>query len=514
MKNNKRQELINSILSTDATCLCEFKYSVEYLESLSTNKLLAISKNPTIKIYEHDKQCYKQYKHSLTIKHCVKCNKEISKQKQSNICSECERKEQLTFICKNCGQTFIVESLRKNTDYCNTCISNDILFKNSITEYMNIESDIRNKVFNHFQSLSELFFIKFFNKENKSTYSIGSAEFKQFKAKQAHKLFDFTNNFINHLIKFYTKNNWDNSIVSKLIFCLNRCLNNTDGYIINANDSNMNFELSLPKWKSLLQNDFNSVITALQEFKFSGCEGSGEFFWTLINTNIQCNYLGKSDALYLDNTVGEIKSAQNKTKAGRLLFKRDSWFGSNDINTFKYAVEKCINSYILHTQNLTNEFINFAKTIDSLSLDMFTWNNLTGYFHTLLNLLCNNKDKNEFIKLIFNLTINFNFEFKPRFSDIDLTNKKNFKVFHFVNYCLYYMLEDAKSENLDKLIFISETNVLILKKDFLLTCKLEEIMQVLTNWEIAFPDSGLTKDKNESHDRNKNRAPGIYFKKN
>ena len=126
---------------------------------------------------------------------------------------------------------------------------------------------------------------------------------------------------------------------------------------------------------------------------------------------------------------------------------------------------------------------------------MFTWNNLTGYFHTLLNLLCNNKDKNEFIKLIFNLTINF-------------------KVFHFVNYCLYYMLEDAKSENLDKLIFISETNVLILKKDFLLTCKLEEIMQVLTNWEIAFPDSGLTKDKNESHDRNKNRAPGIYFKKN
>ena len=40
-----------------------------------------------------------------------------------------------------------------------------------------------------------------------------------------------------------------------------------------------------------------------------------------------------------------------------------------------------------------------------------------------------------------------------------------------------------------------------------------ELIQILKNWNIILPSSELTKNNENSNDRNKNRAPGIYFLK-
>jgi hypothetical protein len=114
---------------------------------------------------------------------------------------------------------------------------------------------------------------------------------------------------------------------------------------------------------------------------------------------------------------------------------------------------------------------------------------------------------------MFNITINhYEGKYNCRFTELDLSDKNNFKIFHFVNYCLYYMYVDAKSENLDKLLFISNKEALILSKNFLENCTIDEIKPIIKNWEIFYPESGFD-SKKTSHDRNKNRAPGIYYKK-
>jgi hypothetical protein len=104
-------------------------------------------------------------------------------------------------------------------------------------------------------------------------------------------------------------------------------------------------------------------------------------------------------------------------------------------------------------------------------------------------------------------------QFNARFTELDLTEKNNFKLFHFVNYCLYYILEDAKSEQLDKLIFIADSNILILNKNNLLLGSIEFLTEIIKNWDVSYPEPGFTKKDDTSHDRNKDRAAGIYFNK-
>ena len=59
-----RIELINNILSFNVSCsICGFKYTYEYLNELSTLKLLSILTNPASKILMHDSNCIKKYKH-------------------------------------------------------------------------------------------------------------------------------------------------------------------------------------------------------------------------------------------------------------------------------------------------------------------------------------------------------------------------------------------------------------------------------------------------------------------
>jgi hypothetical protein len=139
----------------------------------------------------------------------------------------------------------------------------------------------------------------------------------------------------------------------------------------------------------------------------------------------------------------------------------------------------------------------------------------TGYSKLIDYVKSINKNiANKLIHYLFYMTIDKEPEqFDTRFAELDLTDKNNFKVFHFVNYCLYYILEDAKSETLDKLIFIADTNVLILNKNDLLNMSFESLNDIIKSWEVAYPEPGFTKKDNISHDRNKDRAPGI-FKKN
>lgn len=518
MKKNvqRRLSLIENILKCNVKCICGFTYTEEYLNALTTQKLISISKNPELKIYEHDKDCLKKYKHSLTVKHCIKCGKEISKRKKSGICDECEKKERLTRVCKNCGRTVILSSAREHFEYCESCILLDVGFKNNIKNLMNIEMNIRNIIFNHsYDMLSDLFFNKFFNKvsidKQKFTFDkeFDSFKFRKLKESKTVELYSFINSFINHLIKNYSLNHWTFDTITNLMTCLMNVNNNTPGYVITENKLFYSYKTELYGWNNLLEETFDSVINALLEFKFKGCDGAGEFFWTLINKNVQCNYLGKTDALYIDNTTAEIKSGQTKTKAGRLLFKRDSWFGSNNANNFINNLYDKITAWI--DSSISAKFIEYIEQIKTISLDKFTWNDLNGFYYTCLNLLETVEAKNSFIRHIFSLTINEH-EFETRFNNLDLTDDKNFKCFHFINYCLYYILVDAKLENLDKLIFISDENSLVLNKEFLLTCELDEFTNLVMDWEISYPESGFTKETNESHDRNKNRAPGIYFK--
>jgi len=516
MKKQKynRELIISQILSFNAVCTqCGFVYTYNYLSALTTLKLLSICKNPNLKIFEHEHTCYKKYKHSLTVKACVKCGKEMNKRDSSNICKECRRIEQLTRTCKLCGKTVILSSGRQKFEFCDECWNSGKAFEHKLNNIQSIEQSISDIVYSYKNDLSNLFFDKFFNKIDKTTFdkSIQIKEWRKLQYQKHQDIYIILNKFIQHLTNSYYEFHWSLNTIKSLMICLQNVLNKYDGFVLTESIGQISLETELFGWKNLLKSDLQSVFKSLHNFLCKTCKGKGEFFWIIINKNSQCNYLGSGDVLYKNNTLGELKCSCSKTEAGRLLFKRDSWFGFNNFEQFKLILQnQLLNWFYKHYQSI--EILNYIQKITQFSPDMFTWDNSNSVYNTCLNLIDNNTLKNDFIKFIFTLTIN-NKEFKSiRFNNLDLTNKENFKIFHFMNFCLYYILEDAKHENLDQLIFSSNMYLLILSKTFLLTASKEEFLQKISNWEIAYPDSGFTKEKNESHDRNKNRAPGIYFK--
>lgn len=513
-----RQELISKIISLDIKCsICGFTFSSNYLNTLHTSTIKAIYKRPEIKIHEHNKNCIKRFNYQSKIKFCTKCNAEMSNRKSSNICDKCLHIEKLTKTCKHCNTTVILTSAKEHFEYCDKCITNDIIFKTKFEEFAFAERGIRTHIYDEIETLSTVFFKKFFNKKNKQTTKENTTDFYKLKAEKYNDICNIINQFINHLTNAYIKYNWNDSTISKIITCIINT-NNSEmpGWQIDSNTYNIesiNFEKVLYAWKEFLADDFNNVISVLQEFKFKSCEGTGEFFWIIINKNIQCNFLGIADALYNDNSIGEIKSAKSKTTAGRLLFTRDAWFGVNDFNKFKIYLKNDLHDW--QSKNGINVLNSLINKIDTITPEYFSWNNPTGFYQQCINELktVNKQLVNCFIKHIFNLTINHNQEFKPRFLDLDLSEKENFKLFHFVNYCLYYILIDAKSENLNKLIFISENNALVLNINILLNYDKKQVLTLINDWEVSYPKAGFTKTDKTSHDRNKDRAPGIYFKK-
>ena len=240
-------------------------------------------------------------------------------------------------------------------------------------------------------------------------------------------------------------------------------------------------------WKELLQNQFDLVIDCLNTIKIKETSGFGEFLYSIISKDVKCNTNDIDDILYLNNTVGEIKCAVNKQKAGRLLFKRDNYFGFNNASIYITEQKKLLTNFvklyiddIILSQTLL-DIINNANHFE------YSW---YGVYKQIYNILIQNelnKLCTFFIKYIFINSVN---GWNPiKFINLDLSNEDTFKIFHIVNYCLYYIQVDAASENIDKLIFIANNELLILSKELLLNGTLDELKIILNHWHIAYPTS-------------------------
>ena len=222
--------------------------------------------------------------------------------------------------------------------------------------------------------------------------------------------------------------------ISNIIICLINCEKEVSGYCIANNNSNIDYINELHGWVYILNDNFKQVIKMMNNFKVTDKDGKGEFFWSIINTQIVFNSKKHADVLYFDNTLGEIKFADSASTCGRLLFKRDNWFGYNDSKTYYDVVMNNLNSFCL-INNLKLNLTEFFPDVHAMSYN-------AGYLKLISYVKTINKDiANKLIHYIFYMTIDkTSDQFFTYFKELDLTEENNFKLFHFVNYCLYYIL--------------------------------------------------------------------------
>lgn len=496
----KRNTLINQILLSNNICtICGYTYTKDDLEKYSTIKLKFIIKNISKNIHTHSDKCFKTFKHKLTVKHCIKCNAEIKKSNKSNLCKSCKELEKHTIECPVCQEHVVVKT-KLGFKCCDKCWEESNLFNSNMANFYEVGQNIKYTLFSnkkYMNSFENLIFEKFFNNK---LYSVNDIKWYKLKYKNCSNIYNITNKFLSTLTNAYLKHKWNIKTILNIFKCLHNCYIQLEGFSTNFQEGVFNIEKELYGWKELLSDQLHNVIKMMNEFIINSRSGYGEFFWSIINNNVQCNYLKQSDILYKNNAKGEIKCAESKIKGGRLLFKRDAWFGFNNVNEYKKNIEfKLRQFYLAH--NMSSECLN--TYFNSANINDYSWNNI---FKQIFNSLPVHL-KNEFVNYMFTVITN---GCRPyRFNEIDLTNENNFKLFHFVNYCLYYILEDAKNENLDKLIFISNDDILVVNTKMLLNNSTESFNNILSGWNIDFPNPGFTKT-NISHDRNKNRAPGIY----
>lgn len=500
----EKQNLIQQILAKNFKCsVCDFQYTEDILKYYSIKSLNSILNKGECRIHEHNLYCLSQYKHNLIYKKCERCGKDIRRSNINTLCKECLAQVKHTHTCLICGNTFTVKSNKQNTIYCDSCFTSDKVFEKYNNEYLNKEFEVRNIILRNSKHLYNLFFNKFFNKDG---FDKTSSEYAKTKLKLFNDLALLLQNFIIHITNAAVKFKWNNDTISNLIICLINCEKEVEHFCINKTVTNFNYKDELTGWTYILNDiEFHQIIETLNNFSISSKEGKGEFFWSIINKQIICNNKKYADALYKDNTLGEIKFAETVSTCGRLLFKRDNWFGYNNYDTYYNVVMNNLNTFCI-LNNLKINLSEFFPTAHYMSYN-------TGYSKLIDYVKSINKNiANKLIHYLFYMTIDKEpQQFDIRFADLDLTDKNNFKLFHFVNYCLYYILEDAKSESLDKLIFVSNKENLILSKNDLLNLSKEELFIKIKNWEVSYPTPGFTKKDNTSHDRNKDRAPGIYI---
>ena len=505
IKEQAKQELIFSILNKHFICsICGFTYALEELNTMTMTQLKSIFLNGESKIFEHDRDCFNKYKHDLKYKKCECCGADILRTNSSNICKECAWLESHTRTCSICGEMFVVESNKCADTYCNNCFLSDKVYEIQNTHANQIEYVTREICITNEKYLTDLFFNKFFNEGHVK----GTIEYAKLKVDKFLKIKDTIKRFICHISNAVIEYNWKFDDVRNIIVCLINCQKEIDGYCISTNNqNNIDYATALPGWKYVLNNTFEQVIKIMNNFKINETDGKGEVFLSIINTQIIFNSKKHADVLYKDNTLAEVKLANNASTCGRLLFKRDNWFGYNSYDTYYNVVMNNLNTFFI----LNNLKINLAEFFPNVHY----MSHNSGYSKLIDYVKSINKNiANKLIQYLFYMTIDKEPEqFDVRFADLDLTDKNNFKIFHFVNYCLYYILEDAKSEQLDKLIFIADTNVLTLNKNDLLLMSIDSLNEIIKSWDVAYPEPGFTKKDNTSHDRNKDRAPGIYYNK-
>ena len=505
IKEQAKQELINSILNKHFICsICNYTYSVEELSKMSMLQLKSILSNGERKIFAHHPNCLTKHKHDLKYKKCEYCGADILRTNSSNICKECARLKSHTRTCSICGETFVVKSNKCTETYCTDCWLSGKVYEVQNTHANQIEFVTREICNTNEKYLSDLFVDKFFNEGHVK----GTIEYEKSKHKNFLKIKDTINRFICHISNAVIEYNWKFDDIRNIMACLINCQKTVEGFCITTNNqNNIDYTTMLYGWEYILNDTFEQVIKMMNNFKVGDKDGKGEFFLSIINTQIVYNSKKHADVLFSDNTLGEIKFADTASTAGRLLFKRDNWFGYNNYDTYYNVVMNNLNTFCI-VNNLKINLSEFFPNVHYMSYN-------TGYSKLIDYVKSINKNiANKLIHYLFYMTIDKEpQQFNIRFADIDLTEENNFKLFHFVNYCLYYILEDAKSEHLDKLIFIADTNVLTLNKNDLSNMSINALTKIIKSWEVAYPEPGFTKKDNTSNDRNKDRAPGIYFNK-
>jgi hypothetical protein len=306
---------------------------------------------------------------------------------------------------------------------------------------------------------------------------------------------------------------WNHDDLNKFSNCLYNAFEQIDGYFINDFYSlNSEFSTILPKWKNELNEKFNSFIDCLKTFTPSICPGPGEFMLAILHKQVVYNSIGKADILYSNGNLCEIKQGLTANKAGRLLFARENYIGYSKFNEYINALVEYLNNWFkTHSINYININEYLPKDINMISPANLTLNNDNNIFNWIINKIDAKCLKQEFMQEIFY------FYTKNKMSNIkffaeDLTDKENYKVFSIINYCLYYINVDAEDENLNELLFIGNSKILKLTKEFLTNCTFSTAKSVLKDWNISYPESEFTEKNKISHDRNKNRAPGVYQK--
>lgn len=102
LKEQQRKQHITEILSYNKTCYCGYKYTEQDFVNIKILPKIEKIKNSKYLFLNHHKSCEKKYKHSLVIKPCIKCGKEISIYNSHDICDDCRHIEERTVTCNYC----------------------------------------------------------------------------------------------------------------------------------------------------------------------------------------------------------------------------------------------------------------------------------------------------------------------------------------------------------------------------------------------------------------------------
>ena len=518
LKKLQKEQRINNILTQKPKCDCGYYYTKNDLLLIKNLNYIEHNIKLNIPIFlGNHKLCKINYKHKLTLKKCIKCNTYFSKKDKHDLCKSCRKIEQLTRICPYCGTLVILSNGNQSFKMCDNCWNLDKGFITNESNFIKIKNYISNKIYNNI-FITDLLFNKFYNKKNNISisYLTDSIKWHKFKLEKQFDILKAKEKLISYISLYAINNHFNISLIDKIIFCLVQTQKQIPGYISNTKLDNIlsiNFETELYGWKNILSSSFDSVIKMFNNFILNNTDGKGEFLFSIIRPDVICNYTNSADILFSSNLKGEIKCGNSKAESGRLLIERGNYRGLSKFNNKQDYLSDTKNKIFLFLNKhllLTSEL---KSLIEKLTINDFYWD---AFYMQLFNYLKNiNKNiANEFVKYIFKLSINNNItDEQILLSNYDLTNNEFFKIFHIVNYCQYYYSYDGKSENISYLIFISNKEYLCIPTNKLVTTPMIELIQILKNWNIVLPSSELTKNNENSNDRNKNRAPGIYFYK-
>jgi hypothetical protein len=244
-------------------------------------------------------------------------------------------------------------------------------------------------------------------------------------------------------------------------------------------------------------------------------KGKGEFAWNLFRDDITINLYGNSDILDKNNHKFEVKCA-TKGSAGNLLFCRANYIGCNSSKHKKEYIKKLQDSLINFMEKAipnNNDFEYVKSIITSCNIESkFSWNKSDGiYLNKDIIKKMTNSSFNEYVRYIYCEHTCHNLDNELLLNDIDLMNADNFKLWHFVNYCNYYLNFDAKKEELFGILFISNVECLAITNDVLKNIDYIKFKKEFNNFNITYPGSEITKD-NKTNDRQKNRTITVCCK--